>query len=908
MASSLIGAHINPNAAFCAVGGSSSKRASSITSSSSAPAMRRLLRVPGGATARRLYRVGLKRNEFSFEKNNVSKVVSNAMNNNNGRGNTNNNTNEYYSADAARDNSKNTSAGHHERNNGNESANGVYQPPNVQYFGNTTKATANGSNAASRIPTAPGATSRPPGPPPQRNQQQFRQRDANGNNDNNNNNKYYYNAPPRQPPPPSPPSQQQQQQQNYVNNNNQRVENRIYRQQGQTIVNGGTSGRPPMPPTAQSAASSSSSTYNEAEEDYSAPQSTGPIALRDILLEKRIVMQSYTPGQHREMCPQCDGGSSGERSLAVRIEPGGRQAVYVCHRATCEWSGAADLDFVPGKGKSSSRNTTSTANKNNNNNNNNNNQRTLLKKPNLPKPEDLKRLGPGALDESAKPWAKMIEERGISLEVAERNSVAVQTVFSPIEGKHVDALVFPYIRDGQIVNAKYRGPNKSFWQVKGAEKVLYGLDDCIDSEEIIIVEGEFDKLAFEEAGYTNVVSVPDGAPGKVKEGDVPNPEDDKKYEYLWNCRAQLDTVKRFIIATDSDGPGKALAEELARRLGKERCFTVNWPEGCKDANETLQSGGIELIRDSISSAEGFPLRGLFKFADFSGDIEQYFNMDAGSELRGVSTGWRSVDKHYRVVPGELTVVTGVPNSGKSEWVDALMANLAVQHGWTFALCSLENKVHEHARKLVEKYVGEPWFDTTSYAKGSQRMNPQTMKRGMRWLNDHFVLIRHEDDELPSVDWILGLARAAVLRHGIRGLLIDPYNELDHKRPTGQTETEYVSQMLTRIKRFAQHYDVHVWFVAHPRQLHNWKGEMPGLYDISGSAHFINKCDNGIVIHRNRDEKMGSLREVTVNLAKVRNKVAGSIGDPKLEYNVRNGRYEDFPEDAQAPTPKNNQQY
>jgi twinkle protein len=816
----------------------------------------------------------------SFESNNVSKVVANAVN---GSGGYN------YSADAMRDNSTNSSSSssssssagqqqqqqqqqqQHQRNNGSAAAR---PPPNVQYFGN------NGS-AARMPPPPPPPMSRPPppGPPPppsQQQQQQFQQRNAaNGN------------APPRPPPPPN------QQQQNY-GNNNQRVENRIYRQQGQTIVNGGASGRPPTPPTPQSASSTS---YNEDEEDYSAPRSTGPTALRDLLLEKRIVMQSYTPGQHREMCPQCDGGSSGERSLAVRIEPGGRQAVYVCHRATCEWSGAADLDFVPGKGKGSP--SAAKGGKTSSSTGNTNNQRTILKKPNLPKPEDLKRVGPGAIDESAKPWAKMIEERGISLEVAERNGVAVQSVFSPIEGKHVDALVFPYVRDGEIVNAKYRGPNKSFWQVKGAEKVLYGLDDCVDCEEIIIVEGEFDKLAFEEAGYTNVVSVPDGAPGKVKEGDVPNPEDDKKYEYLWNCRAQLDTVKRFVIATDSDGPGKALAEELARRLGKERCFTVNWPEGCKDANETLQSGGVELIRDSISSAEGFPLRGLFKFADFSGDIEQYFNMDAGSELRGVSTGWRSVDKHYRVVPGELTVVTGVPNSGKSEWVDALMSNLAVQHGWTFALCSLENKVHEHARKLVEKYVGEPWFDTTSYAKGAQRMNPQTMKRGMRWLNDHFVLIRHEDDELPSVDWILGLARAAVLRHGIRGLLIDPYNELDHKRPTGQTETEYVSQMLTRIKRFAQHYDVHVWFVAHPRQLHNWKGEMPGLYDISGSAHFINKCDNGIVIHRNRDEKMGSLREVTVNLAKVRNKVAGSIGDPKLEYNVRNGRYEDLPEDAQG---------
>ena len=77
-----------------------------------------------------------------------------------------------------------------------------------------------------------------------------------------------------------------------------------------------------------------------------------------------------------------------------------------------------------------------------------------------------------------------------------------------------------------------------------------------------------------------------------------------------------------------------------------------------------------------------------------------------------------------------------------------------------------------------------------------------------------------------------------------------------------TETEYVSQMLTKIKRFAQHYDVHVWFVAHPRQLRDWKGEPPNLYDISGSAHFINKADNGIVIHRNRDPTRGSLNQVT----------------------------------------------
>ena len=607
------------------------------------------------------------------------------------------------------------------------------------------------------------------------------------------------------------------------------------------------------------------------------------------MMEKGIVLQSYTPGQHRIVCPSCGGGSNGERSLAVRIEDDGAHAAWMCHRATCEWTGGTSVTDARGGGGHARAEASEGSNTH---------VGTGMRRgsgaggaPKLPPPDALERVGPGAMTPAAEKWGEWLRSRGITLETAERNGLASQRVFSPAAGTHVDALVFPYFRDGELVNIKYRGEDKSFWQVKGAEKIVFGLDDTRGAREIVVVEGEMDKLALEQAGIKNVVSVPDGAPGKVKDGPVPAPEEDRKFEYLWNCRAALDPVSRIVIAVDADAPGQALAEELARRLGKERCFRVTWPEGCKDANEVLLRDGEAALRGAVDNAEGFPLRGLFRFSDFEDDIASYFSVDETSEMKGVSTGWRSVDNHYRVVPGELTVVTGVPNSGKSEWVDALMCNLAVQHGWSFALCSMENKVHEHARKLVEKYTGEPWFEG-KYTKKA-RMRPETMRQGMHWLDNHFVLIRHEDDELPSVDWIIGLARAAVMRHGIRGLVIDPYNELDHKRPQGQTETEYVSQMLTRIKKFAQHYDVHVWFVAHPRQLHNWRGEAPGLYDISGSAHFINKCDNGIVVHRNRDEKLGSLREVTVMVAKVRNKVAGSIGDPKLEYNLSNGRYEDL---------------
>ncbi|CAA6669870.1 unnamed protein product [Spirodela intermedia] len=397
---------------------------------------------------------------------------------------------------------------------------------------------------------------------------------------------------------------------------------------------------------------------------------------------------------------------------------------------------------------------------------------------------------------------------------------------------------------------------------KNTERIFYGLDDIKQATDIIIVEGEIDKLSLEEAGFRNCVSVPDGAPAQVSK-NLPEEREDTKYQYLWNCKEYLEKASRIILATDSDKPGQALAEELARRLGKERCWRVTWPkknnvEVFKDANEVR----------AIEDAELYPIKGLFRFSSYFHEIDSYYNLSHGNELG--------------VVPGELTIVTGVPNSGKSEWIDALLCNLNEAAGWTFALCSMENKVREHARKLLEKHIKKPFFNAR-YGASFERMTIEDLEQGKEWLDNTFHLIRCEDDCLPSINWVLNLAKAAVLRHGVRGLVIDPYNELDHQRQSNQTETEYVSQMLTKIKRFAQHHSCHVWFVAHPRQLQNWTGSAPNLYDISGSAHFMNKCDNGVVIHRNRDESAGPLDSVKVCVRKVRNKVAGKIGDAFLSY-------------------------
>ncbi|EPS68730.1 hypothetical protein M569_06038, partial [Genlisea aurea] len=585
-----------------------------------------------------------------------------------------------------------------------------------------------------------------------------------------------------------------------------------------------------------------------------------PEILRRKLHENGIEGFELRPGQRGGLlCPRCNGGSSLEKSLSLLISDDRGAATWLCFRATCGWKGSIRA-YAGAKSTYDGMSRIT---------------RTKVQ----PRVLSVKDVG---LQPVTPEIITYFAERMISEETLRRNAVMGKT-------KHNNTLyiAFTYWRNGELINCKYRDHSKNFFQEANTEKIFYGLDDIKEADDIIIVEGEIDKLSLEEAGFRNCVSVPDGAPAMVSNKELPAEENDTKYRYLWTCKEYLNKASRIILATDADPPGQALAEELARRLGRERCWRVTWPKkdnisSYKDANEVLVGLGPEVLREVIGKAELYPIKGLFNFKDYFKEIDDYYYLSLGLEL-GAPTGWKNLNSLYNVVPGELTVVTGVPNSGKSEWIDALICNLNHSVGWKFALCSMENKVREHARKLLEKHVKKPFFDLR-YGESIVRMSPEELEEGKKWLSDTFSLIRCENDCLPNIDWVLDLAKIAVLRYGVSGLVIDPYNELDHQRHNNQTETEYVSQMLTKIKRFAQHHGCHVWFVAHPRQMHNWSGNPPNLYDISGSAHFINKCDNGIVIHRNRIAEAGPMDLVQVCVRKVRNKVAGAIGDAYLSYN------------------------
>jgi len=411
--------------------------------------------------------------------------------------------------------------------------------------------------------------------------------------------------------------------------------------------------------------------------------------------------------------------------------------------------------------------------------------------------------------------AVFFKSRGISEQVLLRNKITGND-------KNVE---FPYIEGGEVKNVKTRLPGKDFRLVAGAELVAYGIDDMASST--YWVEGEMDKLALEECGFPNCVASP-SAP----------PENAKKYNLSYLDGRDFSCVKKFYLAGDMDAPGRRLMSELSRRFGVERCLTVEWPAECKDANDTLVNFGKEKVQECLAGATPIPIAGIYQVNDYAVAVEElYYN----GISKGVSVGFPSLDPHFTLMGSQWTLVTGAPGSGKSQFIDAIMINTILAHAWKWGICSMENQpVQLHLAKLVNSLNGLPFFNGHN-----QRLSPDDLNRSMSLLQEFTSFILPGDD--ITIENILKLAEIEVYRKGIKGLIIDPWNELDH--PFGNmSETQYISQSIGKVRRFARKHDVHVFLVAHPTKLRkddSGKYPVPTPYDVSGSAHWYNKADNAI---------------------------------------------------------------
>ena len=465
---------------------------------------------------------------------------------------------------------------------------------------------------------------------------------------------------------------------------------------------------------------------------------------------------------------------------------------------------------------------------------------------------------------------KWFEERGISNDTLLRFKITEASEFMPQAGKEMNCICFNYFREDKLVNIKFRDGNKGFKMVSGSELIFYNLDSIEGEKSCVIVEGEIDCLTLHECGIYSVVSVPNGAS-----------KGNQKLEYLDNCWQYFEGMDKVVLAVDDDEAGRSLRDELARRIGKEKCFTVDYPEGCKDANEVLLAHGKSAVVYVIEAAKPIPLEGIVPMEDIYPVVADWYEHGYPSGARCRIHGF---DELITFVPGQLTTITGIPGHGKDEFLNDVMVGLAKFEKWRFGLCDFEEPPQITTTKLMEKFTRLA-FD---YRKDPvNRMNASQVEDAIGFVDQHFFFVNTEDTE-TSIDGILMLAEKMVRRFGINAFRLNPWNWVEHYRPEFMSETEYISQALTKIIRFSKRNDVHFFLVAHTTKMkkENGKYEIPTLYNINGSANFFNKTHNGFTVYRHIDSNL-----VEVHVQKVKQSWLGKIGYVDFRYNTFTRQYE-----------------
>lgn len=468
---------------------------------------------------------------------------------------------------------------------------------------------------------------------------------------------------------------------------------------------------------------------------------------------------------------------------------------------------------------------------------------------------------------------KWFFDRGITEQTLSKFGVTFSNVWMPKAAKETDTVCFNYFRNGDLVNIKYRAAQKDFKLAKDAELIFYNLDSIQGRDCVIIVEGEIDCMTVSQCMNYNVavVSVPNGAATGTQ-----------RLEYFDNCYEYFEQVAQVIIFTDNDNPGILLRDELARRIGYDKCFKVIYPADCKDANEILLKHGQKGVLECIKYAVEFPIEGILSMQEMYEDIRNYYHH--GYPI-GIKVGIPEFDEHISFMVGQFTTVTGIPGSGKSEFIDWVMVNAAQNHGWRVGICSFENQPSSlHVTKLMEKHIGKSFsFRSNPY----DRMSENEMNIAATFIDEYFHFININQVDV-TIDGLLTKAAELVMRKGVKMILIDPWNYIEHKINVGQTETQYISESLSKFKSFCLKYGVHLILVAHPVKMkkENNKYEVPTLYSISGSSHFFNKTDNGITVYRDYDTGV-----VDVYIQKVRYSWLGKVGRVSFTYNVDTRQYQ-----------------
>ena len=431
--------------------------------------------------------------------------------------------------------------------------------------------------------------------------------------------------------------------------------------------------------------------------------------------------------------------------------------------------------------------------------------------------------------------------RGISKDTLDDLKVSTGKEYMPQTGKPENTIQFNYYVGGELTNIKYRDARKNFKLYKGAEKVFYNIDSIVGHKDCIIVEGEMDVLALHEAGISNVISVPNGATLNTNNLD-----------YLDNCIDYFEDKEKIIIAVDSDAAGQALQAELIRRLGAEVCYLATFDD-CKDANEYLLKYSAKELLSRITNASPVPLENVTTFRDIEDEVTDFVR---NGFKKGFQIGLSNFDNIFSTYTGQFITVTGIPSSGKSDFVDQMVVGYNQEYGWKTAFASPENApTYLHAHKLMRKC----WGDMPNKGDiGGDKWNQVADH-----VNNNFFFI---DMERYTLESVLRKGAELVKRKGIKCLVIDPFNKVRDVDCSTEDVNRYTMEYLTKIETFAKKYDVLVFIVAHPTKMYkNSEGQIeePTMYNIKGGGEWYDASYHGLLVHRDYEAKTTKVKVLKV---------------------------------------------
>lgn len=545
-----------------------------------------------------------------------------------------------------------------------------------------------------------------------------------------------------------------------------------------------------------------------------------------------IKLKKFDFGTQKVKCPQCQPPHNmSDNPLSVTINEEG--TVWFCHH--CDWKGSY---FV-------------------------NNDRMYIPKQKI----------------YVKPDAPVINKNQDMYDYFSKRGISKETVddFEIFEEKGWYGFQY-FNTDGELENIKYRNKQKNFRQSQGAKQILYNYKKVAKENTVVFVEGEMDVLSIAETGY-KATSLANGA-GKVAKF---NPKD-SRFKALENCPL---LARKIIIFTDNDVAGKALHKELLHRFGKDICWFVRVPDNCKDANDILVKLGKAKLQQVLDEAEPYPIDGLYRANDYYTQVQDLYD---GNYEKPIEIGMKGLDEIYKIMTGTFHVITGIPNHGKSIFLDQILLKLAENFDWKFAMFSPEHSTSMHIRRLTQMYINKNFDDGFH-----NRMSKQELNQSLKFIHDHFYFIETRDS-VPNIETILEIAKSSVYKFGINGLIIDPYNEVDAKRTGNAREDEHIRDFISLCKRFSRIYQIVTWCVAHPTKLPKSNEGVylpPTAYDISGAAHWHNQADAVLTVHRDFEDNTTS-----VITRKIREQdLYGKIGEAKFVYDFNTRDFQPYIKDV-----------